>query len=308
MYICNSAKLLSAVLAFAVSLSAAAQGSAPPAGSTVSAVMSPAWLVHGSATTPIKPGMQIGDGDTLRTGAGGRVYMDLPEHSRVKLGENTEFATPSMVMTQDQQQGSMFKAALHILKGVFRFTTSLVGKSEHRHVDIQVGVATIGIRGTDVWGRTGTDGSLVALLEGKAEMSMPGQAAPMAMDQPMHYMMMPAQGQMQMNVPVSQQNMSDWAAQTDVQQGGGVLSSDGQWTVALISSSSDADAMRLMKKLADAGYPSEDTMVTVKGKPYHRLVIRQAASLQDARALGARINKVFTLMSPWVIPLKKQIP
>jgi hypothetical protein len=303
MYIRNSVTLLTAMLAFAVSLAAAAQGSAPPAGSAVTAVMSPAWLVHGSATTPIKPGMQIGDGDTLRTGAGGRVYIDLPEHSRVKLGENTEFATPSMIMTQDNQ-GSMFKAALHILKGVFRFTTSLVGKSERRHVDIQVGVATIGIRGTDVWGRAGTDGSLVALLEGKAEMSMPGQAAPMAMDQPMHYMMMPAQGQMQMNVPVSQQNMSDWSAQTDVQQGGGVLSSDGQWTVALVSSSSDADAMRLMKKLADAGYPSEDTMVTVKGKPYHRLVIRQAASLQDARALGTLVNKQFPLMSPWAFKTK----
>lgn len=298
MFIRNGFKLLSTALAFAVSLAATAEGSAPPVGSTVTAVMSPAWLVHAGNSTPMKPGMQVGDGDTLRTGAGGRVYVDLPEHSRVKLGENTEFATPSMVMTQDQR-GTMFKAALHILKGVFRFTTSLVGKSEHRHVDIQVGVATIGVRGTDVWGRASTDGSLVALLEGKAEMSMPGQAAPMAMDQPMHYMMMPAQGQMQMNLPVSQENMSDWSAQTDVQQGGGVLSSDGQWTVALISSSSDVDAKRLMKKLADAGYPSEDTMVTVKGKPYHRLVIRQAASLQDARALGAHINKQFPLMSPW---------
>ena len=298
MFIRTGFKLLSAALTFAVSLAATAEGNAPPVGSTVTAVMSPAWLVHAGNSTPMKPGMQVGDGDTLRTGAGGRVYIDLPEHSRVKLGENTEFATPSMVMTQDQR-GSMFKAALHILKGVFRFTTNLVGKSEHRHVDIQVGVATIGVRGTDVWGRASTDGSLVALLEGKAEMSMPGQAAPMAMDQPMHYMMMPAHGQMQMNLPVSQENMSDWSAQTDVQQGGGVLSSDGQWTVALISSSSDVDAKRLMKKLADAGYPSEDTMVTVKGKPYHRLVIRQAASLQDARALGAHINKQFPLMSPW---------
>jgi hypothetical protein len=294
----NRRKLLVAALAFAASLSAAADDAAPPAGSTVTAVMPPAWLLHGGSTTPVKPGMQIGDGDTLRTGAGGRVYVDLPEHSRVKLGENTELATPSMAMTQDKQ-GSMFKAALHILKGVFRFTTSLVGQSERRHVDIQVGVATIGIRGTDVWGRAGTDGSLVALLEGRAEMSMPGQQAPMVMDQPMHYMMMPAAGQMQMNVPVTQANMADWTAQTDVRQGAGVLTADGQWTVALISSTSDADAARLMKKLADAGYPSEDTMVTVKGRSYHRLIIRQAASLQDAKAIGAAVAKLSPLMSPW---------
>ena len=43
---------------------------------------------------------------------------------------------------------------------------------------------------------------------------------------------------------------------------------------------------------------------TVKGKPYHRLVIRQAASLQDARALGTLVNKQFPLMSPWAFKTK----
>ena len=274
----------------------------PPVGSIIAAVQSPAWLVHAGTSTPIMPGMQVGDGDTLRTAAGGRVYMDLPEHSRVKLGENTEFMTPSMDMTKDQQ-GSMFKSVLHILKGVFRFTTSLVGKSERRDVSIQVGVATIGVRGTDVWGRAGTDGSLVALLEGKISMDMPGHPG-MKMEEPMHYMMMPAAGSMQMNVPVTQGNMADWAAQTDVSPGSGVLTSDGQWVLALISSTSAADSTRLMKQLADAGYPAEDTSVMVHDKPWHRLVIRQAASYKDAKALGERIGKPFPLMSPWVFKQK----
>ena len=274
----------------------------PPVGSIIAAVQSPAWLVHAGTSTPVMPGMQVGDGDTLRTAAGGRVYMDLPEHSRVKLGENTEFMTPSMDMTKDQQ-GSMFKSVLHILKGVFRFTTSLVGKSERRDVSIQVGVATIGVRGTDVWGRAGTDGSLVALLEGKISMGMPGHPG-MKMEEPMHYMMMPAAGSMQMNVPVTQGNMADWAAQTDVSPGSGVLTSDGQWVLALISSTSAADSTRLMKQLADAGYPAEDTSVMVHDKPWHRLVIRQAASYKDAKALGERIGKPFPLMSPWVFKQK----
>src|SRR5690242_7626221 len=212
----------------------------PPAGSVVSAVQSPAWLVHGGATTPLRPGMQVGDGDTLRTAAGGRVYVQLPEHSTVKLGENTEFMTPSMQMTQDDQ-GSMFKSVLHVLKGVFRFTTSLVGKSERRHVDIQVGVATIGIRGTDVWGRAGADGSLVALLEGKAQMDMPGHATTM-MEEPMHYMTMGGGGEnMQMGMAVTPDKVADWAAQTDVAAGRGVLTPDGSWVVALMSSTSEDD-------------------------------------------------------------------
>jgi hypothetical protein len=280
-----------------ISLPVLADGTEPPAGSTVTAVMSPAWLVHGSTTTPIKPGIQIGDGDTLRTGPGGRVYIALPEHSTVKLGENTEFATPAMTMTQDKQ-GSMFKAALHILKGVFRFTTSLIGKSERRHVDIQVGVATIGIRGTDVWGRASSDGSLVALLEGKAQMDMPGHAT-MTMEQPMHYMLMPAAGAMQQNVPVTPANVADWSAQTDVSAGDGVLTSDGHWNVALVSSTDEKDTTRLMQRLGAAGYPAEDVVVTVKGQQWHRLVIRQAASLKDARALATSVGKQFPLMSPW---------
>lgn len=270
----------------------------PPAGSTVTAVQSPAWVTKGDRTVPLAPGMQLADGDRLRTGAGGRVYIALPEHSTVKMGEQTELATSTMDMTQDQE-GSLFKGALHILKGVFRFTTSLIGRHRRRQVDIQVGVETIGIRGTDVWGRAAADGDLVALLEGKAEMRMPGHPM-MKMDQPMHYMMMPKQGRMQMNMPVTHDKLLDWAAQTDVQAGSGVLESGRHWVVALISSIDDRDTLRLKQTLADAGYPSIDTTVTVRGRQWHRLVIRQVASYRDARALADRLGKAYPLMSPWV--------
>ena len=296
-----------AALAFSAALPAFAAATdaanPPPAGSTITAVQSPAWLVHGGVSTPAMPGMQVGDGDSLRTAAGGRVYLDLPEHSRVKLGENTEFMTPTMIMTHDEH-GPMFKGVLHILKGVFRFTTSLVGKSEHREVSIQVGVATIGVRGTDVWGRAGSDGSLVALLEGKISMDMPGHPG-MEMEQPMHYMMMPNSGAMQTDVPVTQGNMADWVAQTDVAPGSGVLSSDGRWMLALIASTNAADATRLMNKLATAGYPAEDNMVMVHGKPWHRLVIRQAASYKDAKAIEQKLEKQFSFMNAWIVPPKK---
>lgn len=282
---------------------AAAMQLGPPVGSVVSSVESPAWLVHAGATTPLRPGMQVGDGDTLRTAAGGRVYLQLPEQSTVKLGENTEFTTPSMQMAKDDQ-GSLVKGVLHILKGVFRFTTSLAGHSERRHMDIQVGVTTIGVRGTDVWGRASEDGSLVALLEGKISMDMPGHAG-MMMDQPMHYMTTGAAGaDMKMGMDVTPDKVADWAAQTDVAAGSGVLSSGGKWVVALVSSTSDADTAALMKKLAAAGFPADDTQVTVRGTAYHRLVVHQAASFKDAKALADKIGKLSPLMSPWVYQQK----
>jgi hypothetical protein len=221
----------------------------------------------------------------------------------VKLGENTEFATPAMQMAKDDQ-GSMFKGVLHVLKGVFRFTTDLLGKSQRRHVDIQVGVATIGVRGTDVWGRASDDGALVALLEGHISMDMPGHTG-MSMDKPMHYMTTAAQGaDMKMNMDVTPDKVADWAAQTDVAAGSGVLTGDGKWVVALVSSTSDADTASLMKKLSIAGFPADDTQVTVKGTAYHRLVVRQAASYKDAKALADKIGKLSPLMSPWVYQQK----
>ncbi|MGH8373158.1 MAG: FecR family protein [Gammaproteobacteria bacterium] len=285
----------------ALFLICAASAAKPPAGSVVTAVQSPAWLVQGTFTTPLKPGVQVADGDMLRTGPGGRVYLALPEASMVKLGENTELATSTMDMMHDTH-GSLFKGALHILKGVFRFTTSLIGKAKRRQVDIQVGTSTIGIRGTDVWGRAGSDGDLVALLEGKAEMHAPGHAM-MMMDQPMHYMMMPKTGSMQMNMPVTQAKLADWTAQTDVHIGVGVLTTDGQWIVALVSSIDDRETTRWMNKFAIAGYPTEDTPVTVKGRVWHRLIIRQVTSYRDARALASRLSKAYPLMSPWVFKI-----
>ncbi|MGA8260047.1 MAG: FecR domain-containing protein [Arenicellales bacterium] len=268
--------------------------------SLITAVQPPAWLVESAVTTPIKPGLQVRDGDTLRTGAGGRVYIALPDHSTVKLGENTEFAAPAMDMMHDEQ-GSMFRGILHILKGVFRFTTSAVDRNERRHVDIRVGVATIGIRGTDVWGRTGSGGTLVALLEGKAKMSMPGHAS-MMMNQPMHYMMMPSGGGMKMNMPVTRENVADWAAQTDLREGAGVLTRGGRWTVVLASSTNPHDVNRLMRKLAGAGYPVEGAAAMVDGRVWHRLVIREAATYRDARALAASLARQYPSVSPRVVP------
>ena len=270
----------------------------PPAGSTVTAVQSPAWLVQAHAVKPLAPGARLAGGDQLRTGSGGRVYIALPEHSTVKMGESTELAMPAMQMMHDNQ-GGMFKASLRILTGVFRFTTSLIGKTEHRQVDIRVGVATIGIRGTDVWGRAGGNGDLVALLEGKAEMHVPGHAM-MMMDQPMHYMMMPKNGGMEMNVPITQAKLADWAAQTDVHTGDGVLQTGGRWVVALISSADERITAHLMQELASAGYPSADIRIMKEGRAWHRLEIHQVASYRDAHALAKRLGKAYPLTSPQV--------
>jgi hypothetical protein len=38
----------------------------------------------------------------------------------------------------------------------------------------------------------------------------------------------------------------------------------------------------------------------VKGRLWHRLVMRQVATYKDARALAQRFGKRYPLMSPWI--------
>jgi hypothetical protein len=280
---------------------AAFADSPPPAGSRVTAVQPPAWRTHDGVQAALMPGMPIESGDTLRTAASGRVYLALPELSTVKLGENTEFATANLTMTQDSK-GPVFKSALSVLKGVFRFTTSLAGKLQRRDVEIQVATATIGIRGTDVWGRSDRDGALVALLEGKISMDVPGQHD-LKMDQAGHYMTLSTAGQLQANRDVTAQNIADWAAQTDVKPGAGVLNEGGPWTIALQSSRHSADLQPLKDRLAAAGYAAEDIAMDNGSHPrpqQHRLVIRQVASYKDAKTLCSRIAGQLPSTRPWI--------
>ncbi len=71
------------------------------------------------------------------------------------------------------------------LAGAFRFTTARLKKAGPRDVAIRVGTATIGIRGTDLWGRTDKDGDLVALIDGRIEITRAGQVTELA--KPMTY-------------------------------------------------------------------------------------------------------------------------
>jgi hypothetical protein len=126
----------------------------------------PGWSATG-ARQPLAPGMELRSGDLVRTGTGARAYLMLAEGSRVKLGESARFNLHSSSLQPEKS----FHGALDILAGAFRFTTGKLKKAVPRELAIRVGTATIGIRGTDIWGKTDQEGDLVALIEGRIEIS-----------------------------------------------------------------------------------------------------------------------------------------
>ena len=73
-------------------------------------------------------------------------------------------------------------------RGAFRFTTSVLGRQ--REIRARVGTATIGIRGTDVWGKHEDSRDFVVLLEGQIEIERDGRSV--AMSEPLSLFMAPA--------------------------------------------------------------------------------------------------------------------
>jgi hypothetical protein len=214
---------------------------------TVEAVQAPAWRDRGGLTVPLAVGMELNSGDVLRTGSGARVYLKLAEGSRVKLGEAAQFSLHTLSLRPEKS----FRGALDIVAGAFRFTTAKLKKTLPRDVAIRVGTATIGIRGTDIWGKTDKDGDLVALLEGRIEITRAGQTTELA--QPMTYFDAPA-GKAAEVKPLDPEAFVGLARQTEIMAGDGASRAKGKWRVLAATAASEEAALELYDRIREAGF------------------------------------------------------
>src|SRR5688572_11815695 len=148
---------------------AASQALAAPA-ATVEAVQMPAWMDRDGRSAPLVPGMELKSGDHLRTGSESRVQIRLGEGSVVKLGENAALRIAELAPASD-----LYKSAMRVLQGAFRFTTAVAAKQRRRDVRITVATVTVGIRGTDVWGRARDEREIVCLIDGSVEIAAPAE-------------------------------------------------------------------------------------------------------------------------------------
>ena len=164
-------------LACALLLGANIANAAP---AVVEAVQYPAWLERGGNAVPLTPGTALQAQDRLRTGTNARVQLKMPEGSAVKLGENAQF-----VIERVEDRG-VFRAALSVLAGAFRFTTDAARKATKRDIEIKVKNATAGIRGTDLWGKSTDERDIVCLLEGKITVGSEGHPT-VTLDQPLDF-------------------------------------------------------------------------------------------------------------------------
>jgi len=251
---------------------------------TVEAVQSPAWRDRGGVTVPLAPGMELKSGDVLRTGPGARAYLLLAEGSRVKLGEAARFTLHSRSL----QPEKVFRGALDILAGAFRFTTSKLKKTLPRDVAIRVGTATIGIRGTDLWGRTNADGDLVALIEGRIEITRAGQATDLG--QPMTYYDAPIGKAAEVKV-LDPETFVKLTRQTEILPGDGVSRAKGKWRVSAGSAASEEAALELYDQVREAGFAARIRPSEVEGGGWrYEVRLGGFASAAEADVAAARLQ------------------
>ena len=260
---------------------------------TVEVVQAPAWVDRGGRTLPLAAGMELKSGDLVRTGNGARAYLMLAEGSRVKLGEAARFS----LHTRSMQPQKSFRGALDVIAGAFRFTTAKLKKAVPRDMAIRVGTATIGIRGTDVWGKTDKDGDLIALLEGRIEITRAGQSTEMS--QAMTYFDAP-RGKDTAVKALDPEAFARLARQTDIIAGDGAANAKGGWTLVAGSAASEEAALEIYDQARDAGFAARiRPRAAEDGGWRYQVVVGRYASAAEADVAAARL-KAATELKPLV--------
>lgn len=260
---------------------------------TVEGVQMPAWVERNGVRQPIVPGMELRAGDQVISGADARVLVRLSEGSIVKLGENGQLRFTELSPTRE-----LFKAALNVLEGAFRFTTELAAKNRKREVTVRAAQVTAGIRGTDFWGRSRAGNEIVCLIEGEIEVAADGEQ-PVAMNQPLQFYRR-LDSKTQPIGTVDKKQIDQWATETEVQPGKGAARRGGRFGVLLASADEQNAALALYDELRNAGYPAEIWPVKQADKLAYVVRIRQLPSRAEANALAGKLRGKFGITEPKV--------
>ena len=116
-----------------------------------------AIIIKGTAVindAELSSGSTIKEGDIIKTGANGSVKIIMKDRTVLDIGENTRFELSEYSYSKETpaKNKSIFKllgakGAVR-LKGAFRYISGLIAKNRPQNVQVAVGTATIGVRGS----------------------------------------------------------------------------------------------------------------------------------------------------------------
>lgn len=157
------------VAALAAFLSAEAANAASVG--TVTRLRGEATAVTAGTTHPLAQNGQIELGDRIQTGPDARLEVKFTDGTVLTLGEKADFTIDELTLTPQEGIGLFTRTA-----GAILMAGGDIAKRPNHRIEINGNAGTIGIRGTQVWGGTIKDGSLldVFLVEGLVEVRNAG--------------------------------------------------------------------------------------------------------------------------------------
>jgi hypothetical protein len=259
----------------------------------------PVWIERGESSIAAFPGMRVRDGDRVVTGNKGRAWLALEDGSAVKLGQGAQFNL-ERASAQSEGENSLLDAAFKVVVGAFRFTSGFFAPSEMSHrVAIRVGAITIGIRGTDVWGKAGDGEDFVALLEGDITASV-GDAAPVTLDQAMTMFRKQQRRDAEGPQPLMPQILELLSPQTELSAEEGIASDNGRYTVMIMSLTRPDYAESNLRRFSNAHYPVRQYEVRIGEQTFQRLALPGFDSREDAQRFAEHFARQFDIEGVWV--------
>jgi hypothetical protein len=212
--------------------------------------------------------------------------LRLADGSIIKLGERARFALPEMTY---EPRSRLLRATLGVVEGAFRFTTAQLDRFKgKREVQVQFTTFTIGLRGTDVWGRSAADQEFVVLIEGRIELTRPSQP-PVLMDSAKTWYRSPRNAPPLAVEPIPDELLGRFAAETEIAPGQGTLGEGGSWRLIVLRAAEKSAAVAAHDRLREAGYPA--TLKRLWLRPgRHRVQIEGFENAAEAAAAGARLR------------------
>jgi hypothetical protein len=259
----------------------------------VEGVQMPAWIERDGRRLPLIPGMELRPGDQVVTDAGSRVMVKLADGSLVRLGEKGQLRFTELSPTRE-----LFKAALDVLEGAFRFTTDVVAKARKREVSIRAAQVTAGIRGTDFWGRARQGNETLCLIDGEIEVAAAGEKTVTLREPRQFYRRV--DGKAQPVGRVNETQIATWSAEVELQEGKGIARRGGRYSVLLASAPEQSGVLPVYDALQNAGYPAELRPLKQGDKVTYTVRIRQLASRAEAQALAKQLRGKYGIKAPTV--------
>ncbi|MDF1750599.1 MAG: FecR domain-containing protein [Alphaproteobacteria bacterium] len=106
----------------------------------------------GENTLPLEAGSLIHMNSIVRSGPDSRLEIVFTDASQLTLGEEASIRMDDLVYSPSNPSSKNTQQVLEVFSGTFRFLSGAIGRQNPESVRISTPVATIGIRGTDLFG------------------------------------------------------------------------------------------------------------------------------------------------------------